>query len=174
MVDYNKQQFVYAKSNGWLPYFIKAGRDYDWPPALLMALASRETNMRNIVGDGGHGYGLMQIDVRTAPDFCHSGVWRNVELGIQKGAQILDAKRTEIEHGYGHSLHVGGYTFLGRQVDAVHLTRVSVAAYNCGLWAYYCYSKGEDPDRLSTGHNYSADVLRRMVEFTELLGEGHE
>ena len=32
--------------------------------ALLLALGSRETNMRNIVGDSGHGRGWLQIDDR--------------------------------------------------------------------------------------------------------------
>jgi hypothetical protein len=32
--------------------------------ALVEALASRETNMRNIVGDGGHGRGMFQADDR--------------------------------------------------------------------------------------------------------------
>lgn len=37
---------------------------YGFPPALLYAVASRETNMRNVVGDGGHGHGVFQLDDR--------------------------------------------------------------------------------------------------------------
>jgi hypothetical protein len=43
-------------------------------PEILMAIASRETNMRNIIGDGGHGYGIMQIDDRSFPEWCNSGL----------------------------------------------------------------------------------------------------
>jgi LysM repeat protein len=52
--------------------FLKAGRDFGLPPALLAAIASRETRggSPNILsddgfGDGGHGFGLMQVDNRS-------------------------------------------------------------------------------------------------------------
>lgn len=163
------REFAFAKAEGWLSAFIAAGRDYAWPPALLMAIASRETNMRNIIGDGGHGFGLMQIDVRSYPDFCHSGAWRNPILGIHTGAQVLDQKRTMIEHGVGASLSVAGYRFIGDPLAPGQLERVAVAAYNCGLWSYYAFSRGLDPDRFTTGRNYSVDVLNRMEQFDELL-----
>jgi soluble lytic murein transglycosylase-like protein len=172
-MDYIAQQFQHAKINGWLPYFAKAGKDYDFDPALLMAIASRETNMSNIVGDGGHGYGLMQIDIRSFPEWVSSGAWREVGDGIEKGAQVLDQKMTQIHNGAGKVLQIGGYAFRGASFPtADSAIRVAVAAYNSGLWAYYCFSKGEDPDRLTTGRNYSADVLRRYAEFSKLLGGG--
>ena len=163
------REFNVAKAEGWLSAFTKAGLDYNFPAPLLMAIASRETNMRNIIGDGGHGFGLMQIDVRSYPDFCHSGGWRNVSLSIQTGAQVLDSKRTQIEHGVGNHLAVAGYKFVGAPLAPAQLERCAVAAYNCGLWAYYAFSKGQDPDRFTTGHNYSADVLARAEEFEELM-----
>lgn len=163
------REFAYAKAEGWLPFFADAGKAYDFPPSLLMAIASRETNMRNIIGDGGHGFGLMQVDIRSFPDFCHSGAWRNVRLGIQTGAQILDAKRTQVEHGVGNHLSIAGYQFVGSPVAPGQLERIAVAAYNCGLWSYYSFSQGKDPDRFTTGHNYSADVLGRAEQFEELM-----
>lgn len=172
MTDYIAQQFQYAKTNGWIDAFIKAGKDYDFAPSLLMAVASRETNMRNIVGDGGHGYGLMQIDLRSFPEWVASGAWRHPEQVIEKGAQILDQKMTQIHNGVGKILNIGGYSFTGRIFHtAEDAIKTAVAAYNSGLWAYYCFSKGEDPDRLTTGHDYSKDVLMRQVEFDKLLGE---
>ena len=162
-------EFAYAKAEGWLSFFIETAKAYEFAPSLLMAIASRETNMRNIIGDGGHGFGLMQIDIRSYPDFCHSGGWRNVSLGIQTGAQVLDSKRTQIEHGVGNHLTVAGYQFVGLPLAPAQLERCAVAAYNCGLWAYYAFSKGQDPDRFTTGHNYSADVLARAEEFEELM-----
>lgn len=161
------REFTIARD--WIPAFLAAGRDYNWPPALLMAIASRETNMRNIIGDSGHGFGLMQIDIRSFPDFCHSGAWRNPALGIHTGAQVLDQKRTMIEHGVGQHLSVAGYPFIGAPLAPAQLEQVSVAAYNCGLWSYYAFSKGQSPDRFTTGRNYSADVLSRMEQFEELL-----
>ena len=170
MTDYVKQQFAYAKANGWLVAFVKAGKDYDFAPSLLMAIASRETNMRNIVGDGGHGYGLMQIDVRSFGEWVASGAWQHPEQVIEKGAQVLDQKMCQVHQGMGKLLTVGGHSFTGAHFPTAEAAiRVAVAAYNAGLWAYYCFSKGEDPDRLTTGHNYSKDVMQRQVGFEALL-----
>ena len=169
-MSYIADQFAYAKAQGWLPYFVKAAKDYEFEPSLLMAIGSRESNLKNIVGDGGHGFSLMQIDVRSFPDFCHSGQWKNVALAIQKGAQVLDAKRTEIEHGEGDHLIVGSSPFVGAKVKSdADLTKTAVAAYNCGLWAFYNYSKGRDPDAFTTGKDYAHDVLARQIQFAALL-----
>lgn len=168
-MDYIGTEYAYARSQGWVQDFIAAGKDYEFEPSLLMGIASRETNMRNIIGDGGHGYGLTQIDDRSHPAFCHSGQWRNPALVIHTGASILDAARTKIEKSQGLPMHIGGWSFVGKAISGAALLRCAVAAYNCGLWAYYCYSRGEDPDRLTTGHNYSADVLRRSAEFDKLM-----
>ena len=49
--------------------FIEAGRQFDLPPALLAAIASRENRggaaLKNGIGDNGHGFGLMQVDDRN-------------------------------------------------------------------------------------------------------------
>ena len=60
-----KLQYDRAKSNGWLIHFANAAAKYGHTTADLVAIASRETNMKNIAGDAGHGYGLMQIDIRS-------------------------------------------------------------------------------------------------------------
>ncbi|MGI8421586.1 MAG: hypothetical protein ACR2MU_04910, partial [Gaiellaceae bacterium] len=39
------------------------------PAGFLLAFASRETNCRNIAGDGGHGRGVFQIDDRFHADW---------------------------------------------------------------------------------------------------------
>jgi hypothetical protein len=71
-----KRQFERAKKNGWIKTFKSAAATYQLPPEVLMAITSRETNMRNIIEDGGHGYGLMQIDDRSFPEWCNSGLWK--------------------------------------------------------------------------------------------------
>ena len=47
----------------------RAERAQDLPPGLLLAIASSETNCRNMVVDGGHGRGVFQIDDRWHTDF---------------------------------------------------------------------------------------------------------
>jgi hypothetical protein len=165
-----QRQFQAAKSAGWLPYFQKAAKDYEFAPELLLGIASRETNMKNIVGDGGHAYVVMQIDDRSYPDWCHSGGWKDVNGCIQKGALVLDGKREQFRGREGKSLKIGGATFRGASsVSDSDLLRVAVSAYNCGLWAFYYFSKGGDPDVKSPGHDYSEDVLNRTQYFAPLL-----
>ena len=60
--DQLTQQVALAHSRGWLPFISRAEKRHKLPPALLLAIASRETNMQDIVGDGSHGRGLFQID----------------------------------------------------------------------------------------------------------------
>jgi hypothetical protein len=165
-----KKQFVRAQSKGWIAAFKKAGTDYDFPPELLMGIASRETNMNNIIGDSGHGYGIMQIDDRSFPDWCHSGAWKDAIAGIGKGALVLDGKREQIRSGQGKKLSVGGNSFVGKpNLTASELLRAAVAAYNSGLWAYYELTKNGNPDGHTTGKDYSADTYARTAIFKGLM-----
>src|SRR5436189_930759 len=104
-------QFNRAKTYNWLAAFQKAATDYGFPMEVLLGVASRETNMNNIVGDGGHGYGIMQIDDRSFADWCHSGQWKDVAAGIDKGAFVLNQKRQQVIDGQGKNLQVGGVSF---------------------------------------------------------------
>jgi LysM repeat protein len=50
--------------------FVAAGKKFGLPPALLAAIASRESRGGNVLaadgtGDGGHGFGIMQVDDRN-------------------------------------------------------------------------------------------------------------
>lgn len=168
-----ERQFSYAKTKDWLKYFKISSKDYLIPNHILLAIASRETNIKNIIGDGGHGYGIMQIDDRSFPDWCHSGGWKDVAAGIQKGALVLDGKREQIRSGQGKNLKVGGLSFRGAfNISDEDLLRISLAAYNSGLWAYYSFSRSGNPDARTTGRDYSSDTLRRAQVFLELLGGG--
>ena len=162
-------EFAHAKANGWLPMFAEAGSSFGFTAALLMAIASRETNMKNIVGDGGHGYGLMQIDVRSYPDFCHSGAWKNVEAEIHMGASVLSSKQVQIQKSQGVQLHISSSSFVGKKLTDGELNQCAVAAYNAGLWAYYGITVHGNPDLYTTAHNYSSDVISRMRQFSKLL-----
>jgi len=165
-----KKQCKRAADKGWLPFFQDSGADYTFDAVLLMAIASRETNMKNIIGDGGHGYGIMQIDDRSFPEWCHSGAWQDVEQGIAKGALVLDGKRTNVEKNQGKKIVFGKKSFVGKaNLTAAEILRISISSYNCGWWAYYNFSKGHDVDKSSTGHDYSADVLSRMATIRNIL-----
>jgi hypothetical protein len=150
-----QRQFNNALNAGWLPHFEIAALVHGFDPELLLAIASRETDMRNIKGDFRdgiyHGYGLMQVDIGTYPDFCHAWTPDNVQGSIETGAEILSGKR--------QALAAQGVTDL----------RAVVAAYNTGHPnVLRSIQAGADPDRTTTGHDYGRDVLARMDVFVKL------
>lgn len=121
--------------------------------ALIRALVSRETNMRNIVGDGGHGRGYFQIDDRS------HGPWlRKVGAGAgcppiasaAKYAVMLLEANVEMAKAAGVPF--------GKRL------RVAVAGYNAGAGgAIAAWRRHGDPDRATTGGDYSVDVLARAA-----------
>lgn len=167
-------EFARAKANGWIPMFTAAGAPYGYTPQLLMGIASRETNMKNIRGDfhsdGPHGFGLMQIDIGSYRDFCVSGQWESVEASIRMGAIVLHSKQIQLQQGQGMRLSAPHYpAFTGAPLSAADLNRCAIAAYNAGLGAYYGFTAHKDPDKFTTGHDYSADVIAKMQQFAVLL-----
>jgi len=147
-------QLEYARERGWLPAFYDAAALYRVDPELLMGIASRETNMKNILGDGGHGHGLMQIDDRSFPAWTKSGKWRFAKEGILKGALVLREKWDRA---------------LFKKVPLADSLKVAVASYNAGDNAVKAYFKNGNPDARTTGKDYSRDVLSRQIEFERLL-----
>jgi|GEM_PF-1026914 len=144
-----------TKSRGWLPFFNEAASQFNWPVELLIAIASRETNIQNILGDGGHGRGIMQIDDRSFPEFANSGRWKDPKQNILMGAKVLTGKQR----------------FLSQKgVGANVLRRASVAAYNSGEGKVFrAIQQGLSVDAFTAHRNYSADVLERAAVFAELL-----
>ncbi len=55
----------YQQAKGQWPFITTINNAYGLPPALLYAIGSRETNLTNELGDGGHGHGVFQLDDRS-------------------------------------------------------------------------------------------------------------
>lgn len=138
------------------PTFTAAGAASGLPPALLAAVASRETRVQNIVGDGGHGHGLMQID-----DRYHA---------IAQTPAVMDPGQNVT---YGAKLLAGNLaTAKANGLSESAALRAAVAGYNAG--ASRCVSaakRGADPDAYTTGNDYSADVLGRYSEIAAVMGD---
>jgi hypothetical protein len=100
-----------------------------------MAIASRETNMRNVIGDKGRGFGIMLIGICSFREWCQSGLWRDVNASIQKGALVLDSKREMIRNGQGKRLTIiKGSSFAGKpDLTNSELLQTAIAAYIAGL-----------------------------------------
>ncbi len=149
------KQFNHARSNGWIPYFVHAAQSNNFDTELLLAIASRETNMQNIKGDfhdgAYHGFGIMQVDVRTDPEFCAGWTPDQVEGSVKRGTQILAGKRDALAQK--------------------HITDLKpiAAAYNTGAAnVIHSIQTGADPDSTTTGHDYGSDVIARRTVFLRL------
>jgi hypothetical protein len=163
------KQFAYAKDQGWLDHFRDAAAGIKVDQAILMAIASRETNIRNIKGDGGHGHGIMQIDDRSYPEFCRSDDWKDPRKNIHKRAEVLDAKRKEILKNIGKTVLCKQKQYRGVTLTDLGLLRTSIAAYNSGCQGHYNISIIGNPDAGTTGADYSCDVINRAEAFARLL-----
>ena len=147
-------QLAFLRVRGIYPHFRQASQRYNIPVALLLAIASRESNMglsldENWAGDNGNGIGIMQIDRRYHPEFTGRHAGSDHQANIDYGAQFLSE--------------------LIRQFDG-ELTS-AVAAYNAGASRVRsARAAGLSPDAVTTGRDYSSDVLNRMKTIESILG----
>lgn len=138
--------------------------------ALLAAMASRETNMRNITGDGGHGRGMWQADDRYQEAFLRSvpgcddgtstpshpsawpkGLVPTISAGAMFAVRTIEANIAECKR---EGVHDGDRLF------------VAVAGYNRGLHgAITAYKQGgrRRVDAGTANGNYATDVLERAA-----------
>jgi hypothetical protein len=118
------------------------------PPALLAAIASRESRCGNVLasdgtGDGGNAFGIMQVDLRFhtiegQPD-------PKSQAHINQASGILKADLATMISKFPTAAPV-------RQLQA------AVAAYNCGSSRV---ASPDTADAATTGHDYSNDVWER-------------
>jgi len=141
--------------------------------ALMLAIGSRETDLRNIVGDFGHGRGWVQIDDRFHTMWlsdhagCESGSWNaKFSSALPQGrvptltAATLQA--IEILHGNRRFAVAQG-------VPANQTLRFAIAAYNAGAAGALEGQQAGNVDKKTTGKDYSADVLERKAAVAKYL-----
>lgn len=134
-------------------------------PSLLLAMGSRETNLANIVGDGGHGRGWLQIDDRYFATWlskhagCANRTWR------PRFASALPKGRVPtLTHSTLHAiqiLHGNVALAAARNVPPAERIRFAVAAYNSGAVSAIGAFAAGDVDAHTAHGDYSADVLQR-------------
>jgi Transglycosylase SLT domain len=168
-----KSQYQSSVQRGWITFFANAAIGCGFDVSVLLGIASRESNIQQIVGDGGHGHGIMQIDDRFHPDFIDSGAWKQPDSNIEEGATILETTLKTISASQGKMLAITignkKINFVGKPLSQQELLRTAIAAYNAGGRAYYYMSLIGSPDIPTTGGNYSKDVLDRASIFTPLV-----
>jgi len=122
------------------PVIEAAEKQLGLPQFLLFAIGSRETNLTNEVGDFGHGHGMFQLDDRshTIPP----GFDKSVTAQATKAADMMKS----LIHHYPGDL------------------KAACAAYNTGTGNVDAGIRDTgNPDAYTTGHNYGADVIGRMM-----------
>lgn len=82
-------QTQFTNANSVWPFITEINNRMGLLPCLLHAVGSRETNLRNVVGDGGHGHGVFQLDDRFHP--IPVGFDQDVRAQAQKAAEMLVA-----------------------------------------------------------------------------------
>lgn len=127
--------------------FEAAARRYNLPPALLAAIASRESRGgaaldRNGFGDHGHGFGLMQVDNRNPFPVVRAGGPFG-QQHINQAASIFRSKLDEVEREFPN-------------LTEEQQLQTAVSRYNGGARRPFPNS-----DVRTTGGDYSNDVLAR-------------
>jgi len=130
------------------------------PPGFVAAIASRETNLINELGDGNHGVGLIQIDVRYHPIALYArdnGLWQS-EPGplIAFGCDFLN-----------QNLYRAKMTFPGLTLS--QYLKFTASAYNAGFGGASEGHADGNSDLHTTGGDYGADVMDRYVIFAGLV-----
>lgn len=140
---------------------------HDFPSPFFMAIASRETNCINELGDfqGGqfHGVGIVQIDIQhpIALEARDSGSWKtNPEPLIEFGAELLANNIAKARHALP-------------SLNDQQVLKVAASGYNCGIARAITGAQHGDSDKVTTGKNYGRDVMTRMAIFEELIAEGN-
>lgn len=117
------------------PFIERVEIEHRLPQFILYAVGFRETGLRNVVGDHGHGYGVWQRDNRSwnvGVDYLHDVL-----------KQCEDAA----------SLLVVNY-------QALHTWNGALAAYNCGVGGVRrARAHGLPDDAYTTSGNYGVAVL---------------
>jgi peptidoglycan hydrolase-like protein with peptidoglycan-binding domain len=148
------RQVGVARASGWDVILGRAERERGLPGGLLLAIASRETGMSDVVADGGHGRGLLQIDDRAHPAWLaeHGAGAPGTTPPVADAASFAAALLVENrEFGRRHGV---------KQADRL---KFAVSAYNAGpQGALNGYVEG-DSDARTTGRDYARDVLERRA-----------
>jgi peptidoglycan hydrolase-like protein with peptidoglycan-binding domain len=150
-----------ARTNGWDRACASAEKECKLPPGLLLAIASQETDMNDVVGDGGHGRGLFQIDDRSHTTFLR-----------QQGASKPGGKpAVPAAAKYAAGLVRFNFDFgVKNGVPERDRLRFALSAYNAGAGGALEGFKAGDSDRRTTGGDYGKAVLGRFGIYQSLLG----
>ena len=148
MADLDRKRVMAHKAK-----FIEAGARFGLPPALLAAIASRESRggaaLKNGFGDGGHGFGLMQVDDRNPFGVVKEGGPAGLPHIIQASG-ILRDKLKAVRAKFP-------------TLPPVRQLQTAVSRYNGGSGKPF-----PDSDRGTTGGDYMSDTWARARHYARV------
>ena len=140
---------------------------HGFPTPFFFAIASRETNCLNILGDPQHGefhgVGIIQIDIQhpIARQARDSGSFKtNPDPLLEFGAQMLQDNISQATQRFPN-------------LTAQQHLKIAASGYNCGMPNAIAGALHGDSDSHTTQHNYGRDVMTRMAVFEELIAAGN-
>jgi hypothetical protein len=135
-----------------------------FPATYFFAIASRETNCVNELGDlqNGemHGVGIVQIDIQhdLARQARDNGGWRtDPDPLIAFGAQLLASNIAAAAQAFP-------------QLPRDDQLKIAASGYNCGVQRAIAAQRNGDCDSATTHHDYGRDVMARKALFDQLIG----
>jgi hypothetical protein len=158
-LDELQVQLDRARTTGVAAACYKEERRIHLPRSVLLAIASRETGCEDVIGDGGHGRGVFQIDDRFHYDWLvtHGAAEPGRTPPLRAAARLAALL---VAQGLGIARNHGL-----KGDDAV---RFAAASYNAGVGGALVGLRRGDPDLETTGGDYGADVISRMHSFRAL------
>lgn len=149
MAQFDRKRVMAHKQN-----FIAAAREFGLPPALLAAIASRESRGGAVLtsagfGDAGHGFGIMQVDNRNPFPVVHEGGPAG-QPHINQATGILAGKLKKVQQAFP-------------DLNAVEQLEMAVSRYNGGAG-----KRPPNSDDGTTGGDYMNDVWARARFYTRV------
>jgi hypothetical protein len=183
-------QMLPSYAQGYGPIILRVSREESIDPNLIYGLGDRETQWGTSRyldvkgpggrGDGGHGYGLMQIDDRSWGAWLAANDWRDPYTNVKKGARILKGKlaffagkSTVSGLTDGSRVYLGDASARARRVSpgnypdprplsGAKLWEAAIAAYNTGEGnVLRSIAVGKSPEFTTAGGDYLTDVSKR-------------
>jgi hypothetical protein len=115
------------KATGFADMLAQSAQANNLPKTFFYAIASRETNCKNILGDvqadGAHGVGIVQIDIQhpIAKLARDSGSWSTTPAPlVEFGAKLLAVDIDQVKHNLPN-------------LQGNDILKVAASGYNCGI-----------------------------------------
>jgi len=109
-----------------------------------------------------HGFGFVQIDIHSYPDFINSTSLENYPAYLEKAIMVLEEKRKSIEHAGFTEASLGNEEFI----------RAILAAYNSGQGnVIRSLKRGRDVDATTHQGDYSKEVMKLRYKYWEMYKE---